>query len=265
MIGDPIAHTRSPAIHNAAFADLGLRGTYEAVRVTADQLPGTIERVRRGEFDGINVTMPHKRAVADLVDVLTAEARRSGSVNTVVREADGRLSGHSTDITAMRRLWRSGAIPADNPVLVLGAGGAASAACLAALGRTVYVSARRREAAEEVAAHIDLDICPLTWGVAVVEAILVNATTLGMKGESLGPNLVELAAGLIDLTYGPDPTPAVLKAKALGIPVIDGLEVLVAQAGDSFRLWTGREPPAEVMMEAARNLSRHPEGQPNQT
>lgn len=251
MIGDPIDHSRSPAIHTAALAHLGMDGTYTTLRVAAADVGATIERVRSGEFDGLNVTMPHKPAVARLMDRLTPEAERSQSVNTVVRDPDGRLAGHTTDVSALRRLWRSEALPQDRPVLILGAGGAAAAACLAVSGSSVYIGARRPEAATALVTDLGLDMRTLAWGVAVADAVVVNATSLGMRGEELPDRVIDLACAVVDLAYGPAETPAVASARRRGLPVVDGLAVLVAQAADSFRLWTGVEAPVDVMMEAA--------------
>lgn len=219
--------------------------------------------MREGEIDGLNVTMPHKAEAARLCDELSDDARRSSSVNTVVRLDDGRLIGHSTDVTALRRLWRRG-LPTDHPVLVLGAGGAASAACLAAQGRTIYVSARRREAANELRKGLDRPIVSVPWGAAVAEAVVVNATPLGMHGEELPPTPLRLAVGLVDLAYGDEITRAVDQARSAGVPVVDGLEVLVAQAADSFRLWTGHEPSLQAMQRGAQNYSRQADSAPNE-
>lgn len=261
VIGDPISHSRSPAIHTAALDAVGIEGTYIARRVPSHEVESVIEDLRAGRLDGVNVTMPLKGVAAALVDEITEEARLSGSVNTIVRLPDGRLKGYSTDITALQRLW-----PSDSdPVLILGAGGAAAAACLAARGRTVYVSARRAGTVAALADRLQsVEIVEVPWGAAVVEAVVVNATPLGMAGEPLPDRIVPLASALIDLAYGPDVTPAVSEARAAGIPTVDGIEFLVAQAADSFRLWTGREPPTEVMMEAALNPSSRAAEPPNQ-
>ena len=226
-------------------------------------LGGVFEELRAGTLDGINVTMPHKPQAARLCDELSEDARRSSSVNTVVRIEDGRLIGHSTDVTALRRLWRR-RLPMDHPVLVLGAGGAASAACLGAQGRTIYVSARRVGAIEALQRDIDREIAGVPWGSAVSEAVVVNATPLGMHGEQLPSPILRLAAGLVDLAYGELATPAVDQARATGLPAVDGLEVLVTQAADSFRLWTGHEPNLEVMHRAAGNYSRQGDSAPNE-
>jgi shikimate dehydrogenase len=260
VIGDPISHSRSPAIHNAALAALGIEGSYHARRVRGSEIEDVFADLRSGALDGINVTMPLKGVAAALVDELDPDARRAGSVNTVVRRPDGTLVGYSTDTSALRRLW-----PGEGryPTLILGAGGAAAAACLAARGRSLYVSARRAGAASALATSLEMTLMEIPWGAAVVDAVLVNATPLGMHGEPLEARLIGLAASLIDLAYGDETTPAVSEARAAGIPTIDGIDFLVAQAADAFSLWTGREAPIEAMVAAARNHSRDGAPTPN--
>lgn len=260
VVGDPISHSRSPAIHNAAFAALGLDGDYAARQARGPEVEQVMDELRRGELHGVNVTMPLKGVAAALVDDLSPDARRSGSVNTIVRRPDGKLIGYSTDISAMRRLWPASA---PSPILVLGAGGAAAAACLAASGRTLYVSARRPGAVAALADRLDMQLVEIPWKTAVVDVVVINATPLGMRGESLPPRIVPLASALIDLAYGEATTPAVEEARGLAIRTVDGIEFLVAQAADSFRLWTGQEPPIDAMTDAARNHSRGPSPLPN--
>lgn len=259
-----MSHSRSPAIHTAALAAAGIDGTYEAIRVPDEEAFRTVvERLRRGDLDGCNVTMPHKALAASSVDHLTPSAGRAGSVNTIVRTR-GELVGHTTDVTGLRRLWSERDFPTDRPVLVLGTGGAAAAACLAAQGSTVYVSGRRPEAVVELARRSGLPLVALPWGAAVVEAVVVNATPLGMHGESLPGRIVALSVALCDLTYGGGTTPAIRDASAAGKKVIDGLDVLVAQAADSFRLWTGRPPSVDAMTAASRKHSSGPSEAPNE-
>ena len=251
VIGDPISHSRSPAIHNAALHALGIEGTYVARHVTTDDVNEVFAEIRRGDLDGINVTMPHKIAAAALCDELSDDARASDSVNTVVRRPDGTLVGHSTDVSGLRSIWKR-KLPHDRAVLVLGTGGAAAAACLAASGRTVYVSARRAEAVTALSHKLPIDIIPIPWETAVVEAVVINATPLGMHGEALAEPILRLASAVVDMAYGDEPTPAVSRARELGLPLADGIDVLVAQAADAFRLWTSMEPPVDVMTAAAR-------------
>lgn len=255
VVGDPVGHSLSPAIHTAALEAMSIEGSYRAIAVDGPGMTGIVAQLRTGELDGVNVTMPHKRVAAELVDHLTPEASQARSVNTIVRQSDGRLVGHSTDISGLRRLWHDRGLPSDGPVLILGAGGAAAAAALAAIGTSFYGSARRADAITEMAALVGIDIQTVAWGTAVVDAVVINTTPLGMRGERLPDRIVGLAGALVDLPYGTAPTPASVEAGDRAIPYLDGIDVLVAQAADSFHLWTASEAPVDVMMTIARKSS----------
>jgi shikimate dehydrogenase len=142
------------------------------------------------------------------------------------------------------------ALPGDAPVLVLGAGGAAAAALLAVGPERAAVSARRPGAAAVAGAAFGVPSIP--WGEAIDGAVVVNATPLGMEGEHLPEGLLAAASGLFDMAYGAQTTPAVAEMRRRGMPVIDGIDLLVAQAAGSFELWTGRAAPVAVMERAAR-------------
>ena len=252
LLGDPVSHSRSPAIHRAALASLGLSGSYETRRTGKEGLLAAIEELRSGALDGINVTMPLKALAADAADRLTDLAARSGSVNTL-RARDGEIEGHSTDAAAARTLLEGSRFDRETPILVLGAGGAAAAVVTVIEGRSVFLSARREHAARQLVGRIGHQVTVLPFGEAVPGAIVVNATPIGMNGELLPVSLVESAAGLVDLAYGPDDPPSTVRARALGLPVVDGVEFLALQAGESFTWWTGLAAPIDVMLAAAKN------------
>lgn len=255
VIGWPVAHSRSPRMHNAAYAVLGMDWAYVAMPVE----PGRIEAALRGVaslgFAGVNVTIPHKQAVAALCDELSSEARHAGSVNTVLVEVDGRLRGETTDGGGM--LDAIGDLPAGD-ALVLGAGGSARAAvaALAEAGAAVTVAARRREAADALAAELGVAAGP--WPVREPAALVVNATPVGQAGDAEElPLDVELIAGaqvVCDLAYRGDgaETGLVRSARAAGVRAVDGLDVLVGQGARAFQLFTGRDAPLDVMRQAAR-------------
>lgn len=250
MLGDPVAHSLSPVIHGAAFEELGVDAQYLAIRADAAVLKATLERLREGELSGLNVTMPLKADAAKMVDALGPDTGSGRSVNTIAVEG-GAVRGYSTDISALRDLLRSRWPDADS-VYVLGSGGAAWAAADAATDRIVYVGARDPDkAAVLVDSHPDASVVP--WGVSVADAVVVNATPIGMRGESLPDGIVKAAAGLIDLPYGPVRSPATHLAERVGVPFVDGLEFLVAQAADALRIWIGVEAPVPAMLRAARN------------
>jgi shikimate dehydrogenase len=227
----------------------GLDGEYTKQRADAEVLGQAISRLRAGELDGINVTMPLKRAAAGLCDRLDPQAQRTGSVNTIVRVGD-RAIGHDTDVIALKLALEE--MPETAPLLILGAGGAASSAAVAAGSRPTYVAGRRPGALQALAEAANQAAAEVPWGVPVVGAVVVNATPLGMAGEALPPGLLAVAGGLVDLVYGPKVTPAVEMAADLGIPAVDGLSHLVRQAAAGFQLWTSRAGVEQAMMEAAK-------------
>jgi len=251
VLGDPVGHSRSPAIHNAAMRHLGIEGRYEAIRAGAAELAHAVAELRSGALHGINVTMPLKEEAARLADVLTDEASRCGSVNTL-RPRDGRVEGHSTDVIAVRLAVADQRFEASAPLLVLGSGGAAAAALVGVTGRVVFLSARDPERAAALAERVGIDVGLVRFGAGVAGAVVVNATPIGMRGETLPENIVGPASGVVDLAYGDDPTPTVHGARESGLAVMDGVEFLVLQAAASFQWWTGMPPPTEVMLEAAR-------------
>jgi shikimate dehydrogenase len=249
LLGNPLGHSRSSLIHRAAFAACGVAGEYESREVDASGFAAACGEIVAGRLDGANVTMPYKREAQRRCDDLDPDAERAGAVNTLARR-DGGLTGWNTDVVALREALAS--LP-DLPVLVLGAGGGASAALVAAAGRRQIVAARRPEAARRLAERVDTGATAGEWGKAASGMVVVNATPLGMHGESLPGGLLEAATGLIDLAYGPIETPACAVARSRGIPAIDGISLLVAQAAASFEIWTGREAPRDVMEAAARS------------
>jgi shikimate dehydrogenase len=246
LLGDPVDHSLSPRLQAAALDAAGIEGVYVARRVDAAGMQAAVEELRRGELDGANVTMPHKSLAAALTDELGADAARAGSVNTLSVQA-GRIRGVTTDVEGIRKAWKP---LADGPVLLLGAGGAAAAALLALKGRPLTVAARRAEAADALIARTGIAAAIAPWGEPISDAVVVNATALGMRGEHLPEGILERAAGLFDMPYGSVPTPAVELARAIGLPVVDGLGMLLSQAALSFQLWTGVTPSLSVMRAA---------------
>ena len=256
LIGDPVAHSLSPAMHNAAFAALGLPHRYEAREVKADELEATIERMRREDVLGANVTIPHKEAVLRLVARVSDEARRIGAVNTITRRG-GTLDADNTDGYGFRRaLEEAGIRPAR--VIVLGAGGAARACVveLLRMGALVLVANRARDRADRLARSIEIEgrraraiAWPLQDELDRADAV-VNATPLGLHNEDPVRGRV-LHGAVIDLVPTAEPTPLVKRAKATeNVIVVDGLSMLLHQAARSFQLWTGLEPPLAVMRAA---------------
>lgn len=245
----PVSHSRSPRIHRAALAACGIAGDYEARAVDPAGFAAACLELRQGALDGANVTMPHKERAFGACAVVDADAALAGAVNTLANRA-GVLAGWNTDVAALRTALVS---VGGEDVLILGAGGAAAAAVVASVGmREARVAARNRDAAIALAKRIGGAVNVEPWGRPVAGAIVVNATPLGMRGEALPGGVLEAAAGLIDLAYGPAVTPAVASARSQGLPAVDGISVLVAQAAASFEIWTGMPAPKDVMERAAR-------------
>ena len=265
LIGRPVAHSLSPAMHNAAFAKLGLRHRYEAKETADDQVAATLDRMRHdADVLGANVTIPHKEVVLRLLDEVDAEARRIGAVNTIVSRG-ARLIGSNTDkhgferaleTQARRAPWREGFPFRDNRIVILGAGGAARACALSLLehGNAVEIANRDPARAEALARSIDVDgrhpeVVAWPKGREPGDAV-VNATPVGLHGEELLED-VRLPPWVIDLVPTAAETPLVKRAKATdNVTVVDGLSMLLHQAARSFELWTGVPAPLEAMRAA---------------
>ena len=258
VIGDPVRHSLSPRLHNAAYRALGLDWVYVAFEVPDGATKHALDAMRALGLAGLSVTMPHKTAAAAACDELTADAEILHSVNTVTLAADDRLIGDSTDGEGfLRSLLDAGHDPAGATVLVLGAGGAARAVALA-LARTgarVIVCARRLEAADAAARLVRGDTAPWSDRAAVAgaAAVVVNATPVGMGGDDLPLPLDALHEGhlVVDLVYHPLETALLQGARARGATVIDGLGMLVHQAALQVERWTGRAPPVPALRAAA--------------
>jgi shikimate dehydrogenase len=249
LFGDPVDHSLSPVIQQAALDATGLEGNYRAIRVDADGFRRGCADLRTGRLHGANVTMPHKRLAAEETDERSPGAERSKSVNTIVVEGS-RLIGHSTDISGVQQVWQESGLSEEAPVLVLGAGGAAAAALIGLETHKLSLASRRWASAQRLVEEIDVSVDLVPWGTAVPGAVVVNATPLGMGGEDLPSGVVEESAGLLDMAYRRGNTPAVEAARKLRLPHASGTDLLVAQAVLSFFLWTGLPAPAEQMRAA---------------
>ena len=258
VIGDPVRHSLSPVLHNAAFVALGLDWTYVAFHVATGLGAQAVEAVRALGIEGLSVTMPHKSDVAAAVDVLSDDAAALGAVNTVLRR-NSQLVGDSTDgYGFIAALAEAGFDPAGKRCMVIGAGGAGRAVVLAlargGAARVVVVNRDPGRAAAAVA---------LGGGVAEIGDIesaaesdlVVNATPVGMGDREVGVSVV--AADLLgpgqfinDLVYHPAHTPLLLAAADRGATALNGLSMLVHQAARQFELWTGQPAPLVAMRAA---------------
>lgn len=258
IIGDPVEHSRSPAIWNAGFEAAGLDWVFVALPVAEGDAAGALAGMRALGIAGLTVTMPHKTAAAHGCDELTETAARLDAVNAVVAR-DGRLLGGSTDGEGLvRSLREEGCDPAGRECLVLGAGGAGRAIVLALgdAGARVTVAARRPDAAA-LAADLAPEGSSCTLD-AVQERlasvdVVVNATPLGMRGEGppFDPAALTPEQFVLDTVYHPAETPLLTAARARGIPCANGLGMLVHQAAVSFEWFTGSPAPLDAMRRGA--------------
>ncbi len=269
VIGDPVEHTMSPVMHNAAFRELGLDYVYLPFRVRKEELDKAVEGMKALNMRGLNVTIPHKVAVMPLLDELDPLAKKIGAVNTIVNDG-GRLRGYNTDADGfLQALLEREIEPKGKSVVILGAGGAARAISfiLAERGARLAILNRKQELdwAVELAQRISaefkegVDALELNEenmaGVLGEADILVNATSVGMSPDSdrtpvpaklLRPGLV-----VFDIVYNSVRTRLLQEAGQVGARTIGGLEMLVWQGALAFRKWTGREAPREMMQQKA--------------
>ena len=261
VIGWPVEHSLSPAIHNAAFDAMGMDWVYVPLPVAPGALRPAADGLVSLGLRGANVTMPHKTDSAELADELSEEAQRLRAVNTLVVAGD-RLHGHNTDAPGFDRFLRrdAGFDPQGRSALVFGAGGAARAVALAlaqAGAAELRVAVREAARAADLLAAVDgssmrVDVMPIDEAPGVRADLVVNATPLGADGTT-APPLPLLGPGVlvVDLLYRPALTPLQVAARDAGAGAFGGLGLLLHQAALSFELWTGTPAPLDVMSAAA--------------
>jgi shikimate dehydrogenase len=269
VIGDPIEHTLSPAIHNAAFNHLKLDFVFLAFKVKAADLENAVWGMRGLGIHGLNVTMPHKSTVIAYLDEVDSAVKFLGSANTILNK-NGKLLGFNTDgVGALKALRENGTELSEKKVLLFGAGGAAKAIAFS-LAEEVGELVVLNRAAEKAALLADA-LNPM-FGKKIVGGalspsavqknlqdadILVNATSIGMHpnvNQSLvAPQWLKSNLIVMDIVYNPVETKLAKDAKAAGAKVISGVEMLIYQGAASFKIWTERAAPIEVMRKAALN------------
>ena len=261
IIGDPVTHSRSPAMHNAAFAALGLDWVYVPLPVRSADLAAAVAAVRALGLAGVNVTVPHKEAVLPHLDALTPLARRVGAVNTIVAR-DGRLLGDNTDVHGFAATLRQQRLRLrGRRVLVIGAGGAARAVVAALADAEVgALTIANRTAARAAALARRLrgprrQVLPLSALADPAQladlALVVNTTSLGLHDTAFPPLTATATPSrcvFVDLVYGHE-TPFLRLARRAGRPACDGAEMLLHQGARAFTLWTGRRAPLTIMRE----------------
>jgi shikimate dehydrogenase len=269
VIGDPIEHSLSPTIQNAAFNHLELDFVFLAFRVKAADLENAMRGMHGLGIHGLNVTMPHKSAVIGCLDEVDFTVRFLGSANTILNR-DGKLSGFSTDgVGALKALLENGLDLSGKKVLLLGAGGAAKAIAFVLVPEVgeLAILNRSTEKAEELAETLGHMFNRKVVGGALspdaIKAtlrdsdVLVNATSAGMKpnlNQSIvAPQWLRSDLTVMDIVYDPVETRLAKDAKAAGAKIVSGVEMLIYQGAASFEIWTGKPAPIEVMRKAALN------------
>jgi len=266
ILGNPVEHSLSPVIQNAAFQAAQVDGVYVALRCDAEQMVGFMSGLGRSGGAG-NVTLPHKEKAASVLDKPLEAVRRTGACNTFWGES-GKLCGDNTDVEGFRRAQRHflGGAPTGYRVLLLGAGGAARAALVSLIDdevQDVLILNRTVERARAVARRIGGDRVRVAESHSDVDDgefdLVVNTTRLGLHSDDELPFDLERlsrADAVMDLVYGPSATAFVAASKRLGIPAVDGGEMLVHQGAVAFERWWGEEAPIDAMrqaLEAARS------------
>src|SRR4051794_16331029 len=262
LIGAPIAHSASPAMHESAAEALGLRGHYQLIEVAGADAAGLrmmLEGVRRLGFAGVNVTFPYKEAVVPLLDELAPGAAAMGAVNTVVAK-DGRLTGHNTDTTGFARAVAPLLAPSGNAVAVIGAGGVGKAIAFALASRKV--SDIRIFDTEKARAETLVSLLAPRGGARLAASVedalqgatgLVNGTPVGMlpnRGMPVPATLLHDKLWVADAVYSPLITPLLAAAQERGARIMTGRELAIYQAADAFELFTGLAPSTDAMGEA---------------
>jgi shikimate dehydrogenase len=268
IIGNPIEHSISPAMQNAAFSKMKLDYVYLPFRVNSDGLAEAMQGVRGLNLGGLNITIPHKVAVIPLLDEIDPLVENLGAVNTVTND-EGYLKGYNTDAAGfLGTLTAAGVKPAGKKAVILGAGGAARAAAFVLLdrGADIILINRHLKPGNDLAGKLNrlfrrdvqaLELNAANLRAAMGEAeILVNTTPVGMwpqVGETLVPKrMMKERLTVIDIIYNPIKTRLLYEAEAQGARTISGLEMLVRQGAAAFEHWTGQKAPVDVMRRAAR-------------
>jgi shikimate dehydrogenase len=269
VIGDPIEHTLSPIMHNAAFNALKLDYSFLAFKVKPAELENAANGMRALNIRGLNVTMPHKSVILKFLDRVDLSAQIINSVNTVLNK-ESKLFGFNTDgVGALKALRENGVELKGRKVLLLGAGGAARAIAytmakeadeLAVLNRTLKPAQDLAKMLEKLANKKIFagSLSPKEIQQNLQDSdILINATSIGMKPKTeeslVAPKLLRSNLAVMDIVYNPIETKLAKEAQAAGAKVVSGVEMLIYQGAASFEIWTGKSAPVEVMRQAALN------------
>jgi len=258
IVGSPLDHTVSPALHTAAYRASAVRGTYLKWVTMVDELEDLLDVVDALGIRGFNVTIPHKEGILPLLDSVDAVAEGIGAVNTVINEG-GRLVGRNTDVIGVQRTFEHHKVEVKGrPALVLGAGGASRAVLqfLTTMGAKVDITNRTMGKAEALARMFGARPVALRAAEERRYDIIVNCTPLGMKGfpqeAPISPHALHEGQFVMDTVYNPPVTPLLAEASRKGARAVNGMDMLIYQALASFELWTGKAVEREVMERAFR-------------
>jgi shikimate dehydrogenase len=266
LVGHPVAHSLSPAMHNSVFKKLSIGYTYEAFDVKPEDVIPFLDRCKDTSFLGLNVTLPYKVEVMKYIDNVSENAQLIGAVNTIKFEGTD-VYGYNTDgIGCIKALSDAGVLIDEKKILILGAGGAARAIAFQCIidGAHVCISnrtiSRAKGLASEIKTRLGEKIRVLDYSKdALIEElddidILINATTVGMEheiGDEIIPwEVLPSTIAVMDIVYNPLETNLLRKARARGCKTISGVGMLVHQGAESLRIWLGIDPPVKVMEEA---------------
>ncbi len=273
LLGDPVSHSVSPAMQSAALTAKNLDGIYLPIQVGSSDLRSAVRGLAALGFRGANITLPHKETILPMLDAISDDARTLGAVNTIVIDRDSagvsRIVGHNTDhLGVVYALEKAGHSIRGSQAIVIGAGGAARAAVFGLIrsqADEIVILARRADQGARIvralgSAGTRLRVRRFDTENLIRESeratLLIHATPIGMRpktNDSVWPDLRPIPPHLtvFDVVYTPTQTKLVLQAKASGVPIVSGLEMLIRQAAQSFLLWTDREAPVGAMRDAA--------------
>ena len=258
VIGSPINHSLSPCIHNFWLQKYGINCSYEAIEVKENNLGKFVKNLSKKGYAGVNVTVPYKQKVSEYLDKLSDKAIKIGAVNTVIVKKDGSLFGDNTDSYGFIENLKdhqpiTQKINKNDIAIIIGAGGAARAIIVALLDAgfsSIKIVNRTRRNAEKLVEYLGGAIEVVSWNerndVIKNAVILVNTTTLGMKGEptlNIILNKLPCTAVVVDIVYSPLETELLKKAKFNGNPTVNGIGMLLHQARPAFKSWFGFLPP----------------------
>jgi shikimate dehydrogenase len=271
IIGDPVSHSLSPAMHNAAFKSLSMDDVYIAYKVSSHELESSVESLRSVKISGFNVTIPHKIAVLQYLDEVDLLSRRAGAVNTVA-SIDGRFKGFNTDIQGfLQPLLNRGIDFRGLSVLLFGAGGSARAVVASLSSVTgiskLVVANRTYNKSSELSKQAELQ--GLTSSVSMIEEakvmakrfdLIVNATSVGLQSNEsiLDSEDIDGSSTVYDLVYRPVMTKLLENAREKGARVIYGYEMLLEQGAQAFEIWTGLKAPIPAMKKALFGVFQEP-------